>query len=324
VKRGFLPAACEPDAGADGGPQWPDHVVLRLGGEPRGIEGRVVDGEGHGVSGARVWLEDGTYFGIVGEEPVQVETLLGRSGTEFWAYVATDAEGAFRIEGLLERSYRLRAMDPETMLAASSEPVASGSRGVEIRLPTDALHEEVSGQVVARDGTPMADLSVVVHRFAFSRPYPTGGTRDEWLPRPDVRTNAGGRFVLRNVPKEGVEIFVHGEAILFRAVEMKEGIDAGDLRIVVSRRMHLQVDLDPPVDRADEVRVLDGDGKPMLLRIMRGESSFTNRRADVVDGKSQVLSLSEDARTVVLLKDGIEVLRVPVALQPDGVTRIGG
>jgi hypothetical protein len=86
--------------------------------------------------------------------------------------------------------------------------------------------------------------------------------------------------------------------------------------------MHLQVELDPPVDRADEVRVLDGEGQPMDVVIMRGESSFVFPKAEVVDGRSQVLSLSEDAKTAVLYKAGVEVARIPIVLRPDEVARV--
>jgi len=137
-----------------------------------------------------------------------------------------------------------------------------------------------------------------------------------------VRTDAEGRFTLRNVAKEGVAILVHGEAILFAKVRLGEETDVDDVRIVVNRRMHLQVELDPPVDRADEVRVLDGEGQPMDLIVMRGESSFSKPKAEVVDGRSQVLSLSEDAKTAVLYKAGVEVARIPVALRAGEIARV--
>jgi protocatechuate 3,4-dioxygenase beta subunit len=296
--------------------------VLRLGSEPRGVEGRVLDGEGHGLAGARVWLEDPTYFGLIQGNPAQVETLLGPAQSAGWGYVTTDAEGAFRIEGLLERAYRLRAMDPETLLAATSEPVEAGAREVRIRLPWNAVHETVKGRVVARDGTAMADVSVVAHRSGFSAKDPWGWEHGETVARPEVRTDAEGRFTLRNVAKEGVAILVHGEAILFAKVKLGEETDVDDVRIVVNRRMHLQVELDPPVDRADEVRVLDGEGQPMDVVIMRGESSFVFPKAEVVDGRSQVLSLSEDAKTAVLYKAGVEVARIPIVLRPDEVARV--
>jgi RNA polymerase sigma-70 factor (ECF subfamily) len=319
AKEGYLPALQEAPQDPDGSRTWPAEIVLRLGGAPLSIDGRVVDGEGAPVGGARVWIEDPTYFGIVEREPVQVETLLGRRDAAFWAYVRTKEDGTFEFQGLLPRTYKVRALDPTTLLAASSSAVDAGARDVEIRLPKDALFERVAGTVVTRDGNPVAGALVVVQRFAFSVGYPDGGTRDEWLPRPEVHTNPEGRFEIRRVPKDGVELFVHGEEILFWSLDLKDGMAVDDLKCVVNRRMHLQVELDPPEDRADELRVLDGEGQPMILRIMRGESSFTDRRADILAGKSQVLSTSEDARTVVLYKGGAEVGRVPVKLQAGSV-----
>jgi len=200
--------------------------------------------------------------------------------------------------------------------------VDAGARDVEIRLPKDALTEKIAGHVVTRDGSPVAGALVVVQRFGFSVEFPGGGTRDEWLPRPEVTTDAEGRFEIRDVPKDGVELFVHGEEILFWSMDLKEGTPVDDLRCVVNRRMHLQIELDPPEDRADELKVLDGEGQPMILRIMRGETSFTDRKAAIVEGRSQVLSTSEDARTVVLFKGGQEIDRIPVTLHAGSVTTV--
>jgi RNA polymerase sigma-70 factor (ECF subfamily) len=322
AKEGFLPAVQDAPKNADGSVAWPSEVLLRLGGPPLAIAGRVVDGEGRGAGGVRVWLEDPTYFGLVEREPVQVETLLGRRDAPFWGYVATKDDGSFEIRGLLARTYGVRAMDPRTLLATSVTGVESGARDVEIRLPKDALHEKIAGHVVTRDGTPIAGALVVVQRFGFSVEFPGGGTRDDWLPRPEVTTDADGKFEIRDVPREGVELFVHGEEILFWSMELKADTPVDDLRCVVNRRMHLQVELDPPEDRADELKVLDGDGQPMILRIMRGETSFTDRKAAIVEGRSQVLSTSEDARTVVLFKGGQEVDRIPVTLHAGSVTAV--
>ena len=86
--------------------------------------------------------------------------------------------------------------------------------------------------------------------------------------------------------------------------------------------MHLQVDVAPPFDRVDQCRVLDQDGKPMVLRIIRGNASRTNRTADVIDGKSHILSLGEGARTVLFLCKGKEVGRMPVQLVSREVTTV--
>jgi hypothetical protein len=86
--------------------------------------------------------------------------------------------------------------------------------------------------------------------------------------------------------------------------------------------MHLQVELDAPLARADELRVLDGNGKAVLLRIMRDETAHADWKAAIVDGRSQVLSLSEDGKTVVLSRAGTEIARVPVVLRAGEVLRV--
>jgi protocatechuate 3,4-dioxygenase beta subunit len=283
----FPPAVQEATKNASGGLGWPEEVVLRLGASPRSISGRVLDGEGAPVHGARVWLSDPTYFGLVEREPVQVETLLGRKDAPFWAYVTTSGDGSFELTGLLERAYKVCALDPETLLAATSAPVEAGDRGVEIRLAKDALRERVAGRVVARDGTPVLGASVVLQRFAFSVGFPAAGRATNSPPGPRRRPTPTDGFEIRRVPKEGVELFVHGEEILFWSMQLDEKTPADDLKIVVNRRMHLQVELDEPFDRADSLAVLDADGAPMILRIMRGETSFTSRKADIVQGRSQ-------------------------------------
>ncbi len=105
-----------------------------------------------------------------------------------------------------------------------------------------------------------------------------------------------------------------GDAIQFAGHLIEPGIDPAAFGLQVDRRVHVQVELAPPLDRADRVRVLDGEGKAMLLRVMRGESAQTSRSAEIVDGRSQILSLGEGAVTAVFLKKDQEVGRMPLPL----------
>jgi hypothetical protein len=41
--------------------------------------------------------------------------------------------------------------------------------------------------------------------------------------------------------------------------------------------------------------------------------------AEIRDGRSRVVAVTEEARTLVLSKGGLETLRVPLALAPNGV-----
>jgi hypothetical protein len=70
------------------------------------------------------------------------------------------------------------------------------------------------------------------------------------------------------------------------------------------------------------VRVLDAAGVAMLLRIMRGETARTNRVAEIVDGRSEILSLGEGAVTAVFLRRDVEVGRMPLQLAAKQVNTI--
>lgn len=317
VLRGFQPGVYDLD-----GPKWPAEVVLRLGSAPLSIRGRVVDGAGKGVDHARVWIADPTPFGIVENEPLHVEALADKDDLRFWAYAETDAGGAFELAGLLVRDYRLVALDPRTLVQSKSEPIAAGSRDVVLRLPADATWPRLSGRVVASDGEGIADVSVQVQRPAFEFTFPDGGTRDDWSHREPVRTDAHGRFEFADVPRAGTELFAFGDPILFASVAVESIGDPSDVTIRAERRMHLQIELDAPHERADSARVLDASEKPLILRIMRGDTSFTNRTTKLIDGRSEVLSLSDQARTLVLLRGDEEVARIPVQLARDRVNLV--
>lgn len=68
-----------------------------------------------------------------------------------------------------------------------------------------------------------------------------------------------------------------------------------------------QVELAAPTDRADEFRILDAMGRPMLLVVFRGTSRTQNFKSALVDGRSQVLTIGEGGVTAVFSKAGAEV-----------------
>ncbi len=316
LMTGFQPAILEP---ADG--HFPSEIVLQLGPAPLSMSGRVIDEHDHPVQSARVWLTDPTPFGIVENEPLHVEALTSGGDKRFWAWVETDADGRFRIDGLLERDYGIGALDTRTLLQTQMR-AAAGRDDVEIRLPAGQILPVVRGHVVTFEGVVIPGVPVMVQRPGFTFTYADGGTRDEFSHLAPVTTDKDGAFEFHDVPRAGVELFANGETILFAAVNIDDVVDPLDVKIRAHLRRHLQVELNAPLDRADVLRVLDADGKPMILRIMRGATSFTNRVADIVDGRSQILSLSDEARTVVLSKAGVEVWRVGVRLTSGDVETV--
>ena len=304
------------------GGAWPAELTLRLGGAPLAISGRVVRSDGVPVPSAKVWLAPPTWFGGIEGDVTSVEALTARDDRRFWAWVAAQGDGSFELAGLSPRTYRLKAVDPDSLLLVESEPIPAGTREVRLVLPSDALHARVRGRVVASDGAGIPDLRVQVQRMALEFAFPGGGTRDEFTTRAPVATDADGRFELMNVPREGVEIFATGDAILFAGAWLGPESDPEGVVIRAERRVHVQIELAPPFERADALRVLDEKGQGLVLRVMRGSTSFTNPRAELLDGRSHVLSVSERARWVVLYRGEAEVARLAVTPAPSGVNLV--
>jgi hypothetical protein len=285
------------------------------------ITGQVIDRDRRPVEGAKVWIADPLVVGKRGA--LLAETFLGREDAPFWAFVRTDSSGTFRLEGLLDRAYVVRALDPSTLMAVTQNGVQAGNSTVELQLAC-ATYPELRGRVVARDGSAISGVSVELTRMALSVRIPGDKNSSffQWTGTTPVKTNQAGEFAFKHVPTEGVEINATGDTIQFFYKTAEPGIDPMAFDLQVDRRMHLQVELATPTDRADGVRVLDATGRRMLLVVMRGKARTQNSKAALLDGRSEVLSLGEGARTAVFLKNGVEVGRMPVQLQAGQVNTI--
>jgi hypothetical protein len=90
----------------------------------------------------------------------------------------------------------------------------------------------------------------------------------------------------------------------------------------VHQRCHLQVELLPPQDRADEFRVVDAQGRSLDLLVITGNSVNAYTAMELNDGRSEVVSTSSQARTLLLFKQDQEVGRVPLDLLPGEVNRV--
>ena len=71
---------------------------------------------------------------------------------------------------------------------------------------------------------------------------------------------------------------------------------------------------------ADRVKVLDHDDHPLPINVFMGNSRQTLDDTPLEAGRSHVMVVTEDAATLVLLKNGEEVRRVPLSR----VTEAGG
>jgi hypothetical protein len=311
---GFTPAVYEPERDERGAPLWPEDVVLELGGPAAAITGRVVAADGEPVAGAKVWLDDPTPFGRSADARHVAEALLG-GDERFWSFVLTDADGAFSIGGLLERSYRLQAVDPRTLASVESAPVSAAHSPVELCLPTRDVHERVAGRVVTASGQPIPGVRVRLFRITYELEH-EGGTDNDSQEGEPVITGLDGAFEFRGVPRSGVDVIATGDTILGAAAMLEQEDDLEAIEIVASLRLHLQVELDEPHDRADRLQIFDAAGAPVLLSVFHGPGAHASFEMPILDGRSAVLAVEERAALLVLHRGPEEVAAIPLHLVP--------
>ncbi|HEX6883554.1 MAG TPA: carboxypeptidase-like regulatory domain-containing protein [Planctomycetota bacterium] len=298
-------------------PLWPDPVVLVLDGGLGAVTGRVVDDARAPMAGVRVWLADPTSAGLVGGAPGHAEDLSHGATAGGWSYETTDADGRFRIEGLLARRYRVRALDERTLLAVEVGEVRRGDE-LELVLPTAGLPGEVAGRVRDARGRVLPGVEVRVTRPTFRGVGENGWAYTDGVMLEPALTDEEGRFELAPFSLEGTFVHLEGEEIFPVRLEVA-GQDPAALELVASLRVHVQVELGPPGTWADAFELLDEAGEPVWLTQLRAGRSGVETRAPLHAGRSVVWTVSEAARTLVLYRAGSEVRRQPVSLGPGPV-----
>jgi RNA polymerase sigma-70 factor (ECF subfamily) len=322
-------------------------VVLALGPAPLSIHGRVVDQDGAGLQGIQVWANDTTLL-CDGREPLVVEGIaagcpsmgelrgrlergelrereLRETPTASWPWALSGADGSFVLTGLEDRPYRLRAMDLRTLLLVEQEGTAAGSTGIVLQLRRDAMFGEVAGRIVARSGAAVAGVRV----RAQIDTQRVGGSTRHGRTEAVATTDAEGRFSLRDLPKQHVYLRLDGDRIL--PLEYGRGVpggllaltggEAGDLRIEVGVRMHVQIEL-LDVASADSLAVLDAEGRRIIVNVFSGRGRQETESLQLSEGRSPVFVVPDTAVTLVLSKAGVEVRREALQLRPDGVNTL--
>jgi RNA polymerase sigma-70 factor (ECF subfamily) len=312
VGRGFLPARfAKPKEG------WPAFVTLRLEGEPLEIRGRVVDESGSGVAGAEVWTVDEHEFGVVLEEVGNtgrhrsVEELL-RGGDD--RKVKTAKDGSFVLDGLLAERYRVGCLDRRTLQHAEIGSVAAGGQDVRLVLKGAERCVRVAGRIVSRGGKPVEGVEVNPGVRLPHWPYvddPKFATHGD-----PVTTDAEGRFEFEKLSPEGLSFQLLSPQLLVMEWTPPADAKLGALEITVALRCHVQVDLGDRKDFADSFVVLDGAGSKLEAIEYQGPIAMVDDPVQIELGRSAVVAVSEDARTVVLSKGEEEVGRIPIALAP--------
>ena len=314
VKKGHLPATL--DRPADG---WAEgFVTLRLGGSGLTISGVVLDDGGEPVPLVNVRVADGEVFGLVDHQPRFVEELV--AGVE--SGVRTKTDGSFVLQGLADREYRLVAQHPITLGRTTPKSVRAGSTGVVLTLSSAGWIERLEGVVVTREGDPVPSATVTPRRAARVITH-MGATYFSHDSGAATTTDEQGRFTIEQIPP-GVALVVSGDNVVTteQTLPLTTPSDRTvTTRIEIARRRHFQVEIDAS-SPARHVSLLDGIGATLDLYVVRGGGSATVRSAaPLMDGRSVVLSVSEDATTLVLLSATYqEIRRIGITLRESGVT----
>jgi hypothetical protein len=242
-----------------------------------------------------------------------------------WNWVATDADGRFEITGLSDRSYRLDVMLETPWCIVASRPIPAGARDALVRLDALDVFPLLLGRVVSDRGAPVEGVRVQsVMNVVDAKGRVFGGTNEVILIQrgANARTDAEGHFELTQMPRKGARLFLGAEGIVPTDFTITPSIDPESFTITVHERCHLQVELLPPLDRADEIAVIDGDGRPIDLLVISGGSTNAFTSMPLTQGRSEVVSTSSQTRTLLLLKDGKEVERIALDLAPGDVNLI--
>lgn len=335
----------------------PRYVELRLGPPTLTIEGRVVAEDGRPLPGGRIWVGDPSIFGVLGTIPLGREALMagaplpeealdslaevasaspeeaqtfGSARPAFTpsaivAWVETDADGRFELTGLEDRAYTLHVLDRELHWGTVAEGVRGGARGVRIVVPAAGVYPTLAGRVVTDRGDPVPGVAVTPWITAFHATTEVeGGMSDVtrfFLGRA-ATTDADGRFELVDVPVRDIQFHLVSDDITPSYASVDQVRDPGDFVIEVLARVHLEVVVDPGEGAPTSIRVSDAEGRRVKLLEMRADGYSNYDEFPLTDGRTGVLTLTSDAATLELLRDGEVLESIPIHPRPGEVTTI--
>ena len=289
-------------------PYPPPPQVLRLGDGELAISGRLVDADDEPVRGWIVTLADPT---VVSQWRFPQIVVEREDATED---VQTDEEGRFEVEGLLPRSYVLRAYDLRTLASVESEPIPAGTGDAVLRLPADLYHDAVEGVVRSRGGAPVEGAHVSIDYYT-SR-TDSGSTS---ITSRGARTDASGRFRLERVPRSDVHFAVSGDRLIPLRQDLEPDADPLAIELEVALRTHFRLTLHGrPADSSVQIKFVDAAGDDLrVMTFQAGGWSSSTLHTVPEDGRTGTLSTSEDAHEIVVLEEYTnELHRQPVRLDP--------
>jgi len=301
-------------------------IILVLGQESLTLGGRIVDESGTARPDVIVWVSDLTPFGSQSHETgesravwnISVEELNNHSrhgcGTQ------TDTEGRFELGGLMDREYQVRAYHVPTGTQDGPWTVSAGTTDLELTLATEPDTTRVAGRVVSAQGVPIVNAWVSPRR---GKDYSIE-TQPPHLSDVSIglRTDEEGRFEFPALATRGTILALQHELFFIREFDLEGVPNLDELEIVQPLLCDVQVELSWDPDLADSLQILDADGQPVEILESYGAFLATGNTARFTEGKSSVFQALETGETVVLMKEGDEVLRESIRLDPKELTHV--
>ena len=302
-------------------------ILLELPGPAGWIRGHVLGADGGPAAGWRIKILDGTviargaWFPLLAEDvAAEPEGFFPLSSHEFsrgpqdrrrMGFQLTDEDGAFAFGGLdTTRDYRLRAWNPQSLEIIESDPIAVGTSGVVLQASLDPPRPVVDGRVVGRDGLPIADvrcrLTMVEHRSEGSSWMTTGQ---------QVHTDAEGRFRFVDVPHTEIFIRFNAPGAGGTSLDLEPGEVYRDVEILILRPGTFSFTASDPASGPDHVAVEGPDGERMRLNYSpKPGTSLGTGEVPVIGGRTGTVTVGEEAQLLLLLREGVEIGRVPLHL----------
>ena len=286
----------------------PQPVELVLGGPPLEIRGRVLDQDGTACAGWSVSIVNETE---ISQYTIPVDTAedIVRGGKQV---VRTDEQGRFHLTGLMPRDYIVQAFDRRSLHRTEAK-VAGGDLHATLQVSREQL-DAVQGVVLNRRGSPVPDVRV---RLSLDIVKASVGTSS--ISGTKVVTDETGTFRFEDVPAAYVYLSYSGEEILPGSYVIPAEAPQGRHVIEVVQRCHFRIELSEFADRAQVAEFYDAQGKRLQVNRFEANGMSGFMSAPLKAGVSEVLSVSEDATTVVLKAGDVELSRQDVNLDPDEV-----
>ncbi|MEM7310603.1 MAG: sigma-70 family RNA polymerase sigma factor [Planctomycetota bacterium] len=321
ISPGYLPAVWEPEDGDDLA-AIPDPIVMRLEDRPVTLRARVVDWSGAPAADCEVWISDPTPFGFL-DQPHFVETLSS-VGPAFAVRGKTDADGNVAIEGLMDRTYRLRIVRRKT---STLDEIFAAPRPdpIVLRLGRPADLSPRRGRVLTRAGQPVSHARVTAGVNVVDAPFPSlGGPVKIGMNLATATTDEMGEFDLPPLPADNCILHVTGTHVIPGEYAVSE-LPLGALELHVSQPARLRFDV-AGRDPAELIYAYDDAGRHLSFYETHGDlvhqKTIPYERISVAMAAESEWLLPSEAAELVLHHAGEERGRVRILAAVDGLNHV--